>query len=209
MKTCNLKSVLAVFIIVFGLVTFTKGGTFMVCSGTEFTLTAGGSGFSEFEWKLDDAVVGTAASLTATHSLSTEAASAAITKVYSLRAKDEAGCWSNVATHTVYILPIPKAIISDPHELYCSNENVSTTLTASAEATTGMPAGIDYTYTWSDDGSGTDETLSVTAAGKYTVTIAYDFTGVTNDGTKATCTGSVSHTITPATAPTAPSVTLN
>ncbi len=209
MKTCNLKSVLAVFILSFGFITSMQAATFMVCSGTSFTLTAGGSGYSEYEWKLDAATVGTASTLTASHTLPVEAPSAAITKVYSLRAKDAAGCWSDVATHTVYILPLPKVSINDPIELYCSNENVSTTLTANPDATTNMPDGIAYTYTWTGGGTPTGNTLAVTVAGTYGVSIAYNFDGVTHNGTKATCTGSDSHTITLATAPAAPAVTIN
>ncbi len=197
------------FVLSFAALTPLAAGTFMVCSGTEFTLTAGGSGYTAYEWSLGGSVVGTSAGLTATHTLPPESAGAAETRVYSLRAQDATGCWSDLATHTVYILPVPTVSITDPISLYCANENVMTTLTANAGATSNMPAGIAYTYTWTGGGTPAGNTLAVTAAGTYQVSVAYDFTNVTLDGAKAACTGTDSHTITPATAPAAPSVTIN
>lgn len=212
MKKFTLKSLaLGLLLTMSSAATFAS--TFYVCSGTAITLTAGGT-FTDYEWSTGGSVVATTAALSLTLSISGTTPTVAETKVYSLRVKDATGCWSNVAEHTIYLLPVPTVEITDPIALYCSNENVLTTLTAAAGAATNLPAGLVYSYTWTGAGtSPTPATRAVNAAGTYGVTVAYDFTGVTlvagDSFLKAACTGTDSHTITPATAPTVPSVTIN
>lgn len=200
------KSIIAAALIL-GSTAPAMAGTYYVCNGTAFTLTAGTTtGLTEFEWKEGASVVGTTEDLPLTLNLTD--ATTAETFTYTYRVK-EADCWSDPVTHTVVVLPAPTVTISDATAAYCSNVTVNSTLTAVPGTLSGLPAGSAYTYTWTG-GISTTDALDITAAGTYGVTLVYDLTGVTpNDGAKiSACTDNASVTITPATAPTAPAITI-
>lgn len=184
--------------------------TFYVCDGYNFTLTAATSAFDEYEWYEagGSTTIATTESYSGTIALANATTAESKTYVYRVR---EASCWSDYDTFVVNVLPAIPVSITDANT-YCSNEAVTGNIVAELGTLTGLPSGIDYIYAWTLGGNTTgsdDATLAVSAAGAYEVTVTYDMTGVTNDGfILNTCAGTASHTITPATAPTAPVVTL-
>lgn len=184
--------------------------TFYVCDGYNFTLNAASSSFDAYEWYEagNTTPVGTSASFSGSIALSTPTAAESRTYVYRVL---EGSCWSDYDTFVVNALPAITVEITDANT-YCSNVAVSGDIVAELGALTGLPSGIAYTYAWTLGGSATGSnsaTLPVSAAGTYVVTVNYDLTAVTNDGfILDSCGGTDTHDITPATAPTAPVVTL-
>lgn len=192
-------------------------GNFYVCSGTSFTLKPDVSTttYTTYEWSNGTGtVLQTGATADFPTSVTLATATTAESRTYRLRVQNADGCWSDLATHNVYILPALTATIAGTNE-FCSDVPLTGNLTATANYSslnlTAAP-GTNYSFAWTGGtgsvASGTNNnTYTITTAGAYGVTIAYTLPA--NDGTKLTsCNGTAAHTVTVLTAPTTPVVTI-
>lgn len=217
MKKIYLKTMLLFALAALAMVLPAFAGNFYVCSGTSFTLKADVSAttYSTYEWTNGTGTVlqtGTSPDYATSVTLAT--ATTAESRTYRLRVQNADGCWSDLATHTVYILPALTATIAGTNE-FCSDVPLTGNLTATANYSslnlTAAP-GTGYTFSWTGGtgsvASGTNNnTYTITTAGAYNVSVAYTLPA--NDGTKlSSCNGTATHTVTVLTAPTTPVVTI-
>lgn len=217
MKKMYLKTTLLVAIATFAMAFSAFAGNFYVCSGTSFTLKPDVSTitYTTYEWTDGASTVlqtGATANYTTTVTLAT--ATTAEAKTYRLRVQNADGCWSDLATHTVYVLPELTTTIAGAND-FCAGVSITGNLTASTNYgslnLTAAP-GTGYNFSWTGGtgsvASGTNNnTYSLTTAGAYNVTVAY--TLPTNDGSKlSNCNGTATHTLTILAAPTTPVVVI-
>jgi hypothetical protein len=188
---------------------------YYVCVGSSFTLQPGSGTFEEFEWKEGSTSLtpGSSGELEVTPSLAM--ATIAETKTYTFRVKDAAGCWSDPVDYTVIVLPkLTAGIVNDnTGQVYCSNQAVATSLTASSNfSDLTVTSGVSYGFTWSGTAgtaSGSqNEKLAVATAGTFEVSVAYILPPA-NDGSKLDdCVGTATFDIAQGTAPVPPTITL-
>lgn len=217
MKKMYLKTTLLCAIAALAMVLPAFAGNFYVCSGTSFTLKPDVSTitYTTYEWTDGASTVlqtGATANYTTTVTLAT--ATTAEAKTYRLRVQNSDGCWSDLATHTVYVLPQLTASITGSTE-FCAGVTITGNLSATTNHSTldlTAAPGTGYNFSWTGGtgsvASGTNNnTYSLTTAGAYDVSVAYTLPA--NDGSKlSSCNGTASHTVTVLTAPTTPVVVI-
>jgi hypothetical protein len=130
----------------------TSNGPTTFCQGGSVTLNAGG-GYSGYSWSDGTNVVGTSQTLTVSPSSTTS---------YTVTVNNGGVC-NATATQTINISPLaPPTITSSGPTTMCQGNSVT------------LNAGSGYTsYSWSDGNSviSTSQTIVVSAAGNYTVTV--------------------------------------
>lgn len=216
-KTINLLVLTVCFLITANQLFAQNANTFYVCSGTNFTLVPSDTTFTDFEWnEIGGSSNPIATTKTSNITAPTLGGTTYSTKQYTLRVKDGTGCWSDVDTFTVNVLPAISVTMSGNSGPYCASSSTSVTLTATVGSLT-LPTGVAADqYAWTAGGSGTgsnSSTLSIssgTTAGStvYAVSVTYSLPGG-NGGSKLTsCSGSANTTLVVNNVPTTPSVSI-
>lgn len=188
--------------------------TFYVCSGTSFSLVSGVTTHSDYDWQeIGGSSVGTTSSVTiASPTLS---GTTYDTKQYTLTVRDGSGCWSNVDTFTVYVLPPIQASITGNAGPYCANSATSVTLTANVGSLT-LPAGVaadQFAWTAGGNATGTNNsqlsfTTGTSGSTVYAVQVTYSLPAGIGGSKLGSCSGSANSTVVVNTAPTTPTVTI-
>jgi len=152
-----------------------------ICSGDNAVLDAGGS-FTAYAWSDGVSIIGNTQTLTVTNP-----------GLYLLTVTDANGCQGQ-ATTTVVVDPLPMPTITVT-ETSGTTANDGTICTGDVAV---LDAGMFSSYVWSTSPTDTDQTLSVTTGGTYTVSVT--------DGNG--CIGTAEFTITENALPT-PTVAIN
>lgn len=164
------------------------GGTYYVISGESFSLTPAVASLFQYQWLLDPGVgqvetlldnttggvytkiFGTGSELgVATHKLTFGVLAA------------ENGCLSDVLEHTIIVLPKITVTLASTggKENFCLGIPVSTTLTATVTAVTGLGTyGVTLSpFAWTKGGTAvsgeTTSALAITSAGTYQALVSY------------------------------------
>lgn len=190
--------------------------TFYVCSGTSFTLVAGGT-HTLYEW---EEIGGSSNPIATTQNAAITAPTLGgttyTTMQYTLTVRDSAGCWAEKDTFTVHILPAIQASVSGNSGPYCANNSTTDTLTATVGTLT-LPAGVAADqYAWTAGGSSVgsnSNTLAFTSGTTpgstvYEVEVTYSLPLGIGGEKLSTCSGTANTTVVVTAAPTTPTVTI-
>ncbi|HEV7380393.1 MAG TPA: hypothetical protein VGN64_11395 [Dyadobacter sp.] len=164
-----------------------KADIFYVVSGEPFTLNTGLASLHEYNWEITEngntttTTLGSASGgiLTRTFSLAANSKTAVV-QTLKLSVIDILGnCLSNVAQHSIVVLPKLTAVIDSSIDKICQGTDVEALLTANLGATLTDALGIDFTYSWTKVGDAGNTVLSTTSqytateVGSYICAIAY------------------------------------
>ncbi len=191
--------------------------TYYVCAGTTFEFTT--TPADQYDWRdlsNPSSPVSTAATLSAT-APSLVAGDDAESMMYVFSA-EIGGCWTEVDTFEVWVLPPLDVEITGIDSVYCVNSGPHTvTMSADFKTPPGdLPAGVEPNkFQWTVDnvlgGTGQTETYTTTsAAGAIDVEVVVGYTLPANDGEKmGGCDGAstATNTINVTPTPTTPTVT--
>lgn len=164
-----------------------KADIFYVISGEPFTLNTGLASLHEYNWEITENGTTTTTSLgaasggilTKTFNLANNSKTAVV-QTLKLSVIDVLGnCLSNVAQHSIVVLPKLTAEIGSSIDKICQGTNIEALLTANLGATLTDGLGIDFTYAWTKVGDASNTVLSTTSqytateVGSYICAIAY------------------------------------
>jgi len=164
------------------------GGTYYVISGESFSLTPAVASLFEYRWLLnpganqEETILNTASAGIYNKILGTNTDTQVATHKLTfavLGALD--GCLSDIIEHTIIVLPKITVSLTVPQgqDNFCLGLPVSTTLTASITAVTGLGTyGVTLSpFAWTKDDVGVDgqtsSTLAITSAGTYKALVSY------------------------------------
>lgn len=194
-----------------------NANTFYVCSGTSFTMVPDDTTHDNYQWS---EIGGSSNPIATTTNASVTAPTLGGTtytlKQYTLSVQDSVGCWSEVDTFDVYVLPAIQVAISGNSGPYCANSSTSVTLTATVGSLT-LPTGVAADqYAWTAAGSPTGSNSnqltfsSGTSAGSttYAVTVTYSLPGGNGGSKLSTCSGADNTSVVVTAAPTTPGISI-
>lgn len=194
-----------------------NANTFYVCSGTSFTMVPDDTTHDNYEW---EEIGGSSNPIATTTNASVTAPTLGGTsftlKQYTLKVLDSAGCWSEVDTFDVYILPEIQVAISGNGGPYCVNNSTSVTLTATVGSLT-LPTGVAADqYAWTAGGSptGTNSNQLTFSSGTsvgstaYAVTVTYSLPSGNGGSKLSTCSGNDNTSVVVTATPTTPGISI-
>lgn len=157
-----------------------KALTFYVVSGEQFQLSPLVPNLTTYNWTLNgtNAISGEINSTTGVYTKTLTLADSLVseTKTITLSVLDPLkSCLSEVATHTVIILPKTISTLSSATTSFCSGQAVSALLAFTVDAITGLPSGVSVVTTWTKDAVAYTLPADkiVTAAGVYVAKTEY------------------------------------
>lgn len=170
----------------------TKADVFYVVSGEPFKLTPSVLSLYQYNWELSGAatalnnittVLGTSPDQGAYLNTFTlpVGTTVALTNTLKLSVLDVVGgCLSNLATHSIIVLPKLTTTIASSVEKFCQDEAFSTELTASALTNIADIGSVDLAYQWYNGATlitnQTTNKLTVTQVGNYICKVTYVIT---------------------------------